>query len=323
MDVRVDPRVEVFSIVFHLAGSPEFVAFDTPYRRAVDSYFAAFSGHPAIAATRELRAKHGISYNAPASLAVFLDEGTLEPTVDLDRASELDPRWHDASIAEYLDVIRAFASETKIQDFFAAQHDYYEQVAQRLRDALANEQIEPWFKTSFVGTPAPLIVIPGLLTGPWNYEASTHDTCGRAARYQVIELENADDKGLPAPTRTTTELVAHEIAHAHINPIVERHRAELEAVAGTIYERVRAKMEQQAYPSAIIMIEESLVRAITALFTRDRLGKQAASELVREDQARGFTWNIELAKFLDRQPRPIDLERLMPDLLAWFREVTT
>src|SRR5512143_2916270 len=72
MEIRVDPRVELMSIVCHLAQTPEYRSFDTPYRRAVDAHFAPFLDHPVIAAMRELRTRFSISYNAPIGLAVFL-----------------------------------------------------------------------------------------------------------------------------------------------------------------------------------------------------------------------------------------------------------
>src|SRR5438552_13696625 len=107
MEVRVARRVELISILFHFAGGKGYNAFDTPYRRAVDKWFAPFVEHPAVLASRELREKHGISFNAPVGLAVFLDPDTLLPLVDLDSATELDARWHGVPIREYLEKVRA------------------------------------------------------------------------------------------------------------------------------------------------------------------------------------------------------------------------
>src|SRR5258708_28913431 len=136
MEVRVDRRVELLSILFHLAGSEEYRAFDTPYRRAVDAYFAPFAQHAAIAATRTLRAAHSISYNAPVGLAVFLDDRTLEPLVSLDGAKALDPPWRGVSIRDYLAAVRDFARDAHVAEFFAEQRAYFAAVEGRMLQLL-------------------------------------------------------------------------------------------------------------------------------------------------------------------------------------------
>jgi len=321
MEVKVDGRVELMSILFHLAGTKEYQSVDTPYSRAVDARFAQWKEHPAVVASRELRENHGISYNAPIGLAVFLDKNTLLPLARLAGAEELDERWNEVPIRPYLDKVRDFATVANVSGFFAEQRAYIDQVEKRLATALVDEKIEEWFSRVLVAPArAALIVVPGLLTGPWNYEAASHDSCGRRWVYQIVELEGVDAKGLPKPTHTTTELVAHELAHGFVNPVVEQHEAALVAAAQPLFERARPAMEKQHYGTAKIMIEESVVRAIASFFARDRLGAEAASQLVHDDVARGFTWNIELAGWLATQKSPLDLEALAPALTKWFAE---
>ena len=320
MQVRVDRRVELFSILFHLAGNDEYRAFDTPYRRAVDAWFGPFHDHPAVGKTRELHGARGIGYNAPISLAVFLGDDLGIPAELLARPDELDPRWRGVAISAYVDAVRTFSTDARAAAFFDSQRPYFESVEHALDRALSGVDIEAWFAAMLGPRPgATFVIVPGLLTGPWSYDASTRDACGgRAWMYQVIELEQADPSGLPQPSRTTLELVAHEMAHAYVNPVIEQH-ADALAVAEPLYVKHAAAMQQQHYPSSRIMVEESLVRAIAALFARDRWGNAAASELVSADVARGFTWNIELAKWIDGYPkRPLALEAMVPELARWF-----
>ncbi len=322
MEIRVDLRVELMSVLFHLARNPEYQAFDTPYRRAVDTYFEAFRDHEAVRDAHELRATHGISYNAPVGLAVFLDPKTLLPEVALAPAPELDPRWQGVAIGMFLGHVRDFAIASKAAVFFTSQQGYMREVVERITTAVAEYRLEAWF-AEFCSTPATaeFVVVPGLLTGPWNYEAATHDACGRRTVYQVVELEHISPEGLPSPSYTTTELVAHEMAHSFVNPVVARFESELAAAAQPLYDRARAAMERNHYTSATILVEEMIVRAITALFARDRFGREVASQLVRADLEQGFAWNVELAKWFDARPRPVDLVATMPEVARWLREV--
>ena len=326
MQVRADPRIELFSVLFHLIGSAEFQPFDTSYRRAVDQHFAPFREHPAALATLELRAKYGIGHNAPIGLAVFLDAASLQPIVSLTTATtaeDLDARWQKVPVAAYLEKVRSFASESRFAEFFASQHDYIAGVEERLAQALLPHGIETWF-AGFLGVypGARFTVVPGLLTGPWSYEASMHDGAGRERVYQIVELEGVDSSGLPNPTVLTTDLIVHELAHSYVNPIVEHHAAEFQ-VAEALFAQVQAVMEEQRYISWKIMVQESLVRAITILFIRDKQGVVAASEAIYKELQQGFSWITELAKQLAdlrtvSAGTPINLEEKVPELAAFF-----
>jgi hypothetical protein len=312
LDIRVDPRVELLSIVFHLARAPGFgQTFETPYQRAVDEHFGRFVDHRAVLESRRLLAERHISYNAPIDLAVYLGA-----------EKDLDERWRGVAIDDYLDAVSAFAAETSFDAFFADQGTYYEAVEQRLAEAVDGQGIEAWFAERF-GPRETLdfVVVPGLLTGPYSFGASAHDPEGAEHVYQVIGLENVDERGLPAPTSTTGDLIVHEMAHAYINPFVDRHREALVAAAGALFGRVAAAMRRQAYNSADLMVAESLVRAVVILFIRDRRDRVASEVAVQIQQRRGFVRIDELvdllAELADAGPLDLDgaLERLV-DIFA-------
>lgn len=79
--VSVDPRVELISIIFRLAGNPEYNGCEIhSYSQDIKTHFAPFTGHQAVELARELRKNQGVSYDAPMGLAVHLSEGfDLEP----------------------------------------------------------------------------------------------------------------------------------------------------------------------------------------------------------------------------------------------------
>jgi hypothetical protein len=219
--------------------------------------------------------------------------------------------------------VRSFASESRFSEFFASQRDYITRVERRLEQALLPQGIEAWFGEFLGRYPGTrFTVVPGLLTGPWSYEASMHDAVGRERVYQVVELEGVDQNGLPVPTVLTTDLIVHELAHSYVNPIVEHH-ADAFQVAEALYRQVQTVMEKQRYISWKIMVQESLVRAITILYIRDRQGVVAASEAIYKELQQGFSWITELAKQLAEMRtasagQPINLEEKVPVLAALF-----
>jgi hypothetical protein len=101
LQVKVDPRVELFSLIFRLAGNPEYSQGKVEaYSQDADQEFGRFRNHAVVRLARELRQTRGVSYDAVMSLAVHLkDAGGLQLAVALETWPEdLDQRWKPESV---------------------------------------------------------------------------------------------------------------------------------------------------------------------------------------------------------------------------------
>ncbi|MGE0869448.1 MAG: DUF4932 domain-containing protein [Kofleriaceae bacterium] len=318
--VRVDPRVELLCIVLRLAGFPEYrMAPDFPYARDVDAQFETLKEHPAVVTSRRLREEHGIAFDAPIDLAVYLDD-QLRPLMPLSpRPPALDERWSDVDLEGYVAELQAFAKASAFATFFAQHRAYFAHVEARFRDHVVDEDVVGWFD-GFFGrvADASYTIVPGMLTGPANYGPKA-DVPGRAlALYQVVSLEDLDDKQLPRPSQSTIKLLVHELAHSYVNSLFDRHSQELEPSLSAIYALVAPHMKRQGYGAWDAMAYESGVRAITLLYLRDRKGAEIAASAQHGEQRRWFLWAGELADLFDRYRRSRDRYR---DLDAYFPEV--
>ena len=109
--VAVDPRVELVSIIFRLAGNPEYGRGQVgSYTRDADQHFAPFKDHAVVAIARKLRQTRRVGYDAPMALAVHLkDTERLETVVPLEPWPEsLDSRWTPQAVRELLEAARQF-----------------------------------------------------------------------------------------------------------------------------------------------------------------------------------------------------------------------
>jgi uncharacterized protein DUF4932 len=94
LSVLVDPRIELLSLVFRVAGNPEYnQGRIASYNADVDRQFSKFRDHPAVALARELRQKSAVSYDAGMNLGILLT-GIHQPslTVPLGR-TKLKVSW--------------------------------------------------------------------------------------------------------------------------------------------------------------------------------------------------------------------------------------
>lgn len=315
VDVHVDRRIELMAILQRLARAAEYLG--TPassYVSAVDAHFGPFSNHPAVVATRELRQKYGISYDAPMWLAIQLDD-----KLEL-RGPPGDPRWSTVDIPGYLATLREFVTATGLDAFLAQHAAYFAKVEDRLRTAITKEDPGSWFDTFFgarAGTR--FVVVPGLLCGTRNFGPRTDSEL-----YQIIGITRVDFDELPTFDPLTLELVVHEMAHSYINPVFAKHHGELAAHGQRLFAQVEAPMRKQAYPNWQTMLDEQGVRAVTVLYLRQRKGPEVAKRAADGEVGRGFLWTPALADLLaeygSSRAKYADLEAFMPRVVQFFAD---
>jgi Domain of unknown function (DUF4932)/Bacterial Ig-like domain len=326
--VRCDARVELFSIVFRLAGNSEFHSekAESPYARDVDQWFAKFRDHQAVLLARSLHAQYGIAYNAVPELAVHVNDAEhLEARLPLDpRPEKLDSRWTAAIAAPFLAALRQFVRDSNFVKFFAKHASLYDEAAERLKAEVAEADLEAWVRT-FFGREArsvSLSLIPGLLCGPNNYGCSVRFPDGRHELAPVMGIWSWDVGGLPVFGSTHIPTVAHEFAHGFVNPLIDRYAVDLEEAGTVLFRTVEMQMRKQAYTTWRIMLYESLVRACVVRYVTMTQGATQAREQVRAEEARGFRWTAGLADLLaeyeqNRKTFP-DLDAFAPKLVAFF-----
>ena len=312
-DVRVDKRVELISILHRYGGGNEYrLAPANAYVVAVDKAFGPFKDHPAVRATAQLRAKHGISFDAPIIFAVHLDD-----KLELVNAAELpllDARWKGVDVEAYAKLVREFARDTKLDEFVEAHRELYAQKAKQLRDLVDAENPVGFFDTLFgQRTKTRYIVVPGLLNGTRNFGVRATLPDGTEEMYQVL----GDHGGAP-----DLALLVHEMAHSYVNPIFERHHAQLAAAGESLYAHVAEAMRAQHYVSWQTLLNESGVRAVVVLFMRERKGDVVAATQARSEIRASFLWIHELEEVFRKYTRDratySTFDAYMPKVIAFF-----
>lgn len=109
ISVTVDPRVELLSIIFRLAGNPEYSQGRVPsYVKDVDSQFGPFRDHAVVTLAKKLRQTRGVSYDAVMGMAVHVTDAVSlqERTSFSPQPKSLDARWTPESAREFLALTR-------------------------------------------------------------------------------------------------------------------------------------------------------------------------------------------------------------------------
>lgn len=299
--VVVDPRAELLSVIFRLAGNPEYnIPCVKSYDEDVEKHFGKFREHPAVKLAQKVRETRKVSYNAPMSLAIHLtDTGNLQLRVPLEPWPEgLDRRWTISDAKEFTEAARQFVEDTSFRSFIEQHGPFYQTVATRMQAVLDKEAHLEWFDTFFgQRSNVRFTVVIGLLNGNGNYGVQFRATGSDGEMFCILRPWGTDSQGLPE-FRNTVPTVVHEFCHSYCNAIIERHLAELQSSGEALFEPVSKQMRSRAYSNAQTLLKESLVRACVIRYRRQYEGEEAARRVAQSEKKNGFLCMPELVDLL-------------------------
>ena len=116
IEITVNPTIELFSIIHHLAGDKQYNENLIPdYIKRVDRHFEHQKNHSAINFAKESNTLFQINGDAPMALAVYIGQPPeLELKINLSALpNDFDPRWDSTLISNYLKHAREFAVESE------------------------------------------------------------------------------------------------------------------------------------------------------------------------------------------------------------------
>ncbi len=302
LTVEPDLRVELMSLIFRLAGNPEYNRGRVPaYTGAVEKRFGPFRDHEAVAYARQLRRTRGVSYDAVMSMAVHVNDAvSLEPALPLDpRPETLDGRWRPAEAQTFLRLARDFVRDSGFEAFAKEHTPLYRETAKRLRAVIEKHGRLEWFDAFFGARPGASFTLTfGLLNGGGCYGARIR-TGESETLFSIMGVWKTDDDGRPDFDASILDTVIHEFIHSYVNPVVDRFASGLEEAGKTIFPLVADRMKRQAYSHWKTMFYESVVRACVVRYLLASEGKARADRQIEEEEKRAFLWMRELSALFD------------------------
>jgi hypothetical protein len=328
--VVVDPRVELLSLIFRLAGNPEYnKAMVKSYAEDAEKQFGKLRGHAVVNLARNLHDSRSVSYDAVMKMAVHLTDAE-HPKLKLPLQpwpEGLDTRWTAPDVGNFLTAAQQFVKDSSFQDFIEQHRPLYQTTVARMQTLLEKEAHPEWFDAYFGPRPhASFTVVLALLNGGAGYGPHFRAADGREELYCVLGVVQTDKQGLPEFTRQIpwVATVVHEFCHSYANPLIERHLPELRASGDALFEPVAGRMRSQAYSNGYTLLCESLVRVCVIRYVRQYEGEDAARRAIQAEKGHGFLWMQEMSDLLgeyeahrDRYPT---LEDFSPRLVAFFAD---
>ncbi len=325
---KVDRRVELLSIVFRLAGNPEYnMNTFRKYAGDIDEYFRPSAAHPVVALAKQLAARQGVGFDAVMAMAVHLSQPPeLKPVVDFtDNIPE--PRWGQTSASQFASLLADFYKTAGAEKFFRAHEGVYRAAERSLAEAIRSIDMQ-WFKRYYGALPAEsYALLIGVNNGGGNYGPRVVHPDGREDLFSIIGVSDADSAGNPAFDKGVLLSIVHEFSHSFVNPAVDRHLGRFEDEATAVFTPIADQMKRMAYGDPRTMVVEALVRASVIRYLRAHdSGSVNIPKLIMREQANGFVFMDELDALMgkyekDRGGKPT-FESFMPNIVDFFVDIS-
>jgi hypothetical protein len=327
IEISVNPTVELFSLIHHLAGDKQYNENLLPdYIKRVDKHFEHLKNHSAIKFTKECGTLFQINGDAPMALAVYIGQPPqLEPKIDLSNLpNDFDPRWDSTLISNYLKYAREFAVESKFMKFHINQNKFHKESIKNLKEMLLKENIIEWFFTFFGYYPDNFRINIVMLNGSCNYGYKIELPDGSI---ESICLLGARDPKWMTGTPTYNKkwflpVIIHEFCHSYINPLIISKPEEFKAIGDAILKSHYEAMRIKGYDVWNVVLNEYLVRACTIRFLKEHEGIEEAERNIKNDKLNGFV-EIEglvqlLEEYENNRNEYLEIESFLPEIKKYF-----
>jgi hypothetical protein len=327
IEIAVDPTIELFSLIHHLAGDKQYNENLIPaYTKEVDRHFEPQKNHPAIHFAKECNTLFQINGDAPMALAVYIGPPPpLEPEINWSALpKDFDPRWDSTLISKYLKHAREFAVESEFMKFHMNQNAFHNEAIENLQGMLIKENIVEWFSTFFGYYPDHFKINIALLNGSCNYGYKIELPDGK--NQSVCLLGARDPKGIQGtPTynkKWFLPVIVHEFCHSYINPLMIDKPEEFKTIGDAVLKSQAEAMRKNGYDVWNVVLNEYLVRACTIMFLKEHEGNKEVERNLKTDKMSGFVEIEGLVQLLEeyennRKEYP-DIASFLPEVKKFF-----
>ena len=327
---KVDERIELMSIVFRLAGNPEYSNDNNKkYVAEIETYFSPYKNNDLILYAKSLRKNRGISYDAVMSMAIHLEKKGKYFQLISEKEDNLDSRWQKKKKKKFIILLNEFYHKTKFNDFFEQHSSDYKYVENSFSENL-NVFDENWYSQFYGQTPQEdFKILIGYGNGGGNYGPKVELNNEKKIVYAILGVWKFDEVGNPIiKSDDYASTLIHEFNHSFVNPVLEKkyfNNQNLKSAGEKLLEEQKEIMKDQAYGNWFTVINESLVRASVIQYMIDHhLKPEEIEDEIKIQEFRGFIWTRNLVNLLNTYKNQRDqyktFESFYPKIVDFFEE---
>jgi len=297
----VDRRVELFSIIFRLAGNPEYnMKMDKNYVADIGTYFNKYNNEPVISFARQLASDKNMGFSKVMFLAVAVEYKNNRFSFIKTSQNNLSGKWDKSDALKFVELANDFYKTSAFETFFSAHQKYYTEAAAQF-DGSVSEFDQNWYLDYYGEHAIDYQVVLGLGDGGANYGPSVMPINQKKLVYAIMgSWTFAEGKPLFHKEVYLPYLI-HEFNHSFIDHLLDEPKLEqqLKTSGETLLQAQKEPMRLEGYEDWHSLINESLVRASVVRYMIDHhYSDEAVQEEVAKQTGKGFLWTKDLVALL-------------------------
>lgn len=327
LKIAVDPRIELLSAVQILSDYAEHIPLITfiehDYKKDMESYFAPYKNHKAVEVFMEMYGT--FNCDAPPLAMLFLSDPPLLKTRIPFTREICDRAGGREKLNEFVEALRNFAVESDFMSFFHDHENLCTVMVDQSWSLIGRHNLIADIENYYGMTNASYSIILAPLFHNGGYGARVAQPNGIL---DIYELRGPGGMENGRPTFGTTEIFRklcwHEFSHSFVNRITQEHETDLMTYEN-LFKPISRHMARRLYARWIVCVNEHIVRAVTIRLTHKHLGKEAADELLAEEESEHFAYIKDLIERLkeyeNNRDRYKSFVSFYPRIIDLFREL--
>lgn len=326
----VDKRVELVSIVFRLAGNPEYnMKMAKSYVADIHSYFDVYKNDPVVIFANELAEQKNTGFSKVMFLAVNLEFVNNKFSLIKESESSLTGKWDIKDAEKFVYLLNDFYTRSKFEIFFKQHQKLYAEATTQF-DQSISEFDQQWYLDYYGDQEVDYKVIIGLGNGGANYGPSVKPIGKKKLVYAIMGSWTFDENGKALfPKEVYLSYLIHEFNHSFVDHFLENATIEtqLQTSGEIVLEKEKNNMKLEGYEDWHSVINESIVRAIVVVYMIDHKNKdEAVQEEIEKQTKKGFLYTKELVLLLQeyessRNKYP-NFKSFYPRIISFFNAKT-
>lgn len=328
LQVIVDERMELLTIVQYLSGYPILTQAPLRYKNDIDAYFKNFKEHRAVLLNKAVYRRF-FAFDGPPTYIYhhsFPDFQQIAPFTKED----IEGYQFEANADTLHMLLREFHNfyeASHFHRFFTAHQHFYDSLTAPVIQKLEATNVIPVMEKHYGSKKKEYNIVLAPLMNDGGYGLEINAKAGQLLYAIIGPMQDSKDFPVFDIENLLSEYVLHEFSHSFTNPFVAKNLALLEADS-CLLRPIRKDMKEQGYGSWAGSLYEHFVRANEIVLTEQLFGRQRADSVYNEMINEGKWIYLEglvpiVRKYAADRSRYPTLDAIMPTVVEYFRQRAT
>lgn len=288
LNVSIDPRIELLTVVQQQADYKLLTSLDYAYVRESKETFKAFKNDEAVKQFKAM-SSDGFSYHCPPAAMLYRSMPN-ELSANEPFSEDLCMRaGGEENLETFMKEMALISKHSNFSKFYRNHKSFYQEQVDSVFEVAQKEaltsKLNDFYKMDHGSYN--LILSPLQLNGGYAWKLKNGD--GKIDFYGFIGPDSVS-KDLPTFSEEAIRcLVLHEFSHAYVNPLTTLHQEDVQALEA-LFVPIEKTMTEQAYGSWENTLNEHIIRAINARLELQNYGEAATYKNLQREYDKGFIY---------------------------------